>query len=99
MINTPSVLSGLKRPKMLINAARLGMADYDRDADLRFIVKTSQTPTHETAIETLLSREGELEDIRKNAQATYSVQEHIRVLTALRAEVRFPSFRLMQIAP
>lgn len=99
MINPHSLLANLKRPKILINAARLGMADYDRNADLRFIVKTSQTPNLEAAIETLLSREGELEDNRKNAQASYSAHEHIRVLTALLAEVRLPSFGRKEIAP
>ncbi len=99
MINAHSLLSSLKRPKILINAARLGMADYNRDADLRFIVKTNQTPTHEAAIETLLTREGELEDNRKNAQASYSVHEHIRVLSALLAEVRLPTFASKKIAP
>lgn len=99
MINAHSILSSLKRPKILINAARLGMADYDRDADLRFIAKTSQTPSHETALETLLTREGELEDNRKNAQESYSVHDHIRVLTALLAEVRLPMFARKQIAP
>lgn len=99
MINANSPLSSLTRPKILINAARLGMADYDRDADLRFIVKTNQKPAHGEAIETLLTREGELEDNRKNAQASYSVHEHICVLTALLAEVRLPSFSRKGVAP
>lgn len=99
MINAYSLLSSLTRPKILINAARLGMVDYDRDADLRFIVKTSRTPDHDEAIETLLTREGELEDNRKNAQASYSVHEHIRVLTALLSEVRLPSFSRKGLAP
>ncbi|MEJ6708239.1 MAG: DUF6477 family protein [Amylibacter sp.] len=99
MINTHTILSNLKRPKILISAARLGMANYDRDADLRFIVKTQNTPNHGAAIETLLTREQELEVRRKDEQTSYSVQEHIRVLTALLAEVRFPSFARKQIAP
>ena len=99
MINTKSILANLKRPKILVNAARLGMANYDRDADLRFIVKTTKTPNHEVAIEALLTREGELEDNRKNAQASYSVHEHIRVLTALLSEVRLPIFSRSGLAP
>jgi hypothetical protein len=99
MINAHTLLNTLKRPKILISAARLGMADYDRDTDLRFIVKTGQTLDHNAAIETLIAKEGELESNRKNGQAHYSVQEHIRVLTALLAEVRLPSFARKQIVP
>jgi hypothetical protein len=99
MINAHTLLNTLKRPKILISAARLGMADYDRDADLRFIIKTGQTPDHNEAIETLIAKESELESSRKDGQSHYSVQEHIRVLTALLAEVRLPSFARKQIAP
>lgn len=92
MTNPISKLNSLKRPKILISAARLGLANYDRDADLRFIVKTGGTPGHDAAIESLLTRESALEDGRKEGRAGYSVQEHIRVLTALFAEVRLPNF-------
>lgn len=99
MINTQTILSSLKRPKILINAARLGMADYNRDADLRFIVKTSTTPDHDAAIETLLARENELESNRKDGNAGYSVHEHIRVLAALLAEARLPFFSQKRLSP
>ncbi len=92
MTNSISTLNSLKRPKILISAARLGLANYDRDADLRFIVKTGRTPCHDAAIESLLTRESALEDNRKEGHAGYNVQEHIRVLTALFAEVRLPNF-------
>jgi hypothetical protein len=57
MIDTLKILNGLRRPKILIRAARLGMAGYNRDADLRYIVRTSSTPRPEVALETLLTRE------------------------------------------
>lgn len=99
MTNIHATLSKLRRPKILINAARLGMADYDRNVDLRFIVRSDRTPSHGDAIETLLAREGDLESGRKSGTADYSIQEHIRVLTALLAEVRLPGITRKAIAP
>jgi hypothetical protein len=90
MIDTHTVLSALRRPKILIRAAKLGMANYNRDQDLRFIARLSSTPPEGAAIETLLSRENDLEESRKHGRAEYSIQEHIRVLTALLAEARLP---------
>lgn len=91
MLDTHQILNNLRRPKILIRAARLGMAGYKREADLRFITRTTKTPQHEAAVETLLVRESELETNRTAGTAGYSVHEHIRVLTALLAEIRLPS--------
>lgn len=90
MLDTHQILNNLRRPKILIRAARLGMAGYKREADLRFITRTTKTPPRDAAIETLLFRESELETNRTAGTAGYSVQEHIRVLTALLAEIRLP---------
>ncbi len=90
MINPMTVLNNLRRPKILIQAARLGMANYNREEDLRFIMRTSATPAPNQAIETLLDREKNLETSRKDGKAEYSVHEHIRVLTAILAEARLP---------
>ena len=90
MLNTHTLLSALRRPKILIRAARLGLADYNRDADLRFIARTKTTPRAGDALKTLISQENELEVSRKEGDARYSVHQHIRVLTALLAEARLP---------
>ena len=90
MLNTHRILSALRRPKILIRAARLGLADYNRDADLRYIARTQKTPRPEEALETLISQEMDLETSRKDGDARYSVHQHIRVLTALLAEARLP---------
>ncbi|MBR9863772.1 DUF6477 family protein [Neptunicoccus cionae] len=90
MPESHEILSNLRRPKILISAARLGLAHYRRDADLRFITGTSRTPTREFAIETLLRREALLETDRRDGAAGYSIQKHIRVLTALLGEFRLP---------
>ena len=90
MLNTHQILSALRRPKILIRAARLGLSEYNRDADLRYIARTTKTPRVGEAIETLISQEKELETSRRDGDARYSVHQHIRVLTALLAEARLP---------
>ena len=42
----------------------------------------------EGALDTLLAEETRLETIRTTGEATYSLQRHVAVLTALLAEVR-----------
>jgi len=74
-------LACLKRPKMLVGAARRGLQFYRRDRDLPRIVKS--TPNTSSA---LLAREEELEITRTAGRAGYSAAHHVAVLTALLAE-------------
>lgn len=90
MLDTHTILHSLRRPKVLIRAARIGLSNYCRDTDLRFIARTNNTPPLGAALNGLIDREGSLEDSRKRGEAHYSVHEHIRVLTALLAEARLP---------
>lgn len=87
------LLATLRRPKILIRAARLGLAYYDREADLRHVIRAQRTPTRDRALEQLLIREETLEGARTTGGAGYSVQEHVRVLTALLCEARLPGRR------
>ncbi|GGA24120.1 DUF6477 family protein [Neptunicoccus cionae] len=99
MFESHEILSNLRRPKILISAARLGLAQYRRDSDLRYITGTSRTPTRDLAIETLLRREALMETDRKEGAAGYSIQKHIRVLTALLGEFRLPVPKLRIVKP
>lgn len=90
MLNAHSILRSMRRPKVLIRAARMGLSNYCRDTDLRFIARTNRTPALGAALDGLLCREGALEESRVKGEAHYSVHEHIRVLTALLAEARVP---------
>ena len=91
-----TLLENLRRPKILIRAARLQSADYNRETDLRFIVRTRKTPPPHEAMAHLLDREGGLEEARVSGEAGYNPHEHIRVLGALLAEARLPFFRRMR---
>jgi hypothetical protein len=81
-----SLLADLRRPRMLIRAARCGLADYRRDRDLRRLL--GRAPSPDDSLPQLLDEESRLEDVRKRGDAAYPVGRHIEVLIALMAEAR-----------
>ncbi len=89
MTDLATVLAALRRPKLLIRAARAGVVDYRRDRDLKRILRQRTAPSE--AIGTLLDEEHRLETTRAAGEATYSIQRHVAVLTALLAEARILS--------
>ena len=86
MTDFRAILADLRRPQLLIRAARCGLADYRRDRDLRRLLDAQPSP--DRAVRRLLSEEEILEATRKSGAAGYSVARHIEVLIALMAEVR-----------
>ncbi len=89
MTNFRALLSDLRRPRLLIRAARHGLQDYRRERDLRRLVGTSLTP--QSTVLTLIDQESRLEETRLRGDGTYSVAHHVEVLIALMAEVRLAS--------
>ena len=88
MTDLATVLAALRRPRILVRAARCGLADYRRDRDLKRILRLPRAAASARALETLLAEEERLETIRTSGEATYSLQRHVAVLTALLAEAR-----------
>ena len=88
MTHTQQILSTLKRPSILIRAARFGLENYQRNRDLRRITRTIKTPSNEAALSQLVQSEEQLENARQTGDNTYSAHRHITVLTALLAEMR-----------
>jgi hypothetical protein len=86
MTDFRAILSNLRRPRLLIRAARFGMIDYHRERDLKRILGTPG-PAERTMTE-LLAEEDRLEQVRCRGDASYIVSRHIEVLVALMAEVR-----------
>jgi hypothetical protein len=76
----------MRRPQLLIRAARIGMQDYNRDRDLRRLTGQSSTPSPVNAIKALLEAEGAVESTRQAGDASYSVMRHVDLLIALMAE-------------
>ena len=86
MTDFRTILANLRRPRLLIRAARFGLADYHRDRDLRRLLATTATP--ERMVPRLLAEEQRLEEIRQTGGSHYPVARHIEVLIALMAEVQ-----------
>lgn len=86
MTDFRALIADLRRPQLLIRAARCGLADYRRDRDLRRILDAQPSP--DRAVRRLLTEEERLEETRVAGEASYSVTRHIEVLIALMSEVR-----------
>ena len=86
MTDFRALLTELRRPRLLIRAARFGIQDYRRDRDLRRLGAPSGTGAR--VVSKLMQDENDLEQTRRAGDAGYSVARHIDVLIALMAEVR-----------
>ena len=86
MTDVKTLLANLRRPRLLMHAARFGLGDYSRERDLRRLVKCAHSP--EQTVPCLLGQEERLEETRLRGDAGYSVARHIDVLIALMAEAQ-----------
>ena len=81
-------LAALRRPSLLIRAAKFGLSDYRRDRDLRRLTHCSTLPSPGRALGLLMTEEGRMEETRKTGDTAYSATRHIELLIALLAEAR-----------
>lgn len=88
MTDFQAILRELKRPRLLIRAARLGITHYNRSRDLRRLVCGAVTPSPEAALKRLIDEEARLEEVRQSGEAAYSLGRHIEILIAMMAEAR-----------
>lgn len=88
MSDLPSVMAQLRRPRLLIRAARAGLADYNRNRDLRRVMRVADAPAPERALPVLLQEEERIEQTRRDGDATYSFGRHIEILIAMMGEAR-----------
>ena len=82
------VLSSLRRPRLLIRAARFGIEDYNRNRDLKRLLRGTPLPSPTKAVNTLMAEEARLEETRQSGDASYNVAKHVEILIALMAEAR-----------
>ena len=95
---TAGMTPPLRRPRLLLCAARHGLADYRRDRDLARILapdmaaqasgQITPQPTPRWAIEALTRAEAAQDAARRAGTAGYSCLRHVEVLIALLAEVQ-----------
>lgn len=82
------MLADLKRPQLLIRAARAGLADYNRPRDLKRLMRGQTIPNPDKAMIRLLAEEEQIEATRLRGESGYSFARHIDILIALIAEAR-----------
>lgn len=88
MTDLLAVLSELRRPRLLMQAARHGIQDYCRNRDLSRLTRSHSVPTPTDALPLLIREEQSVEETRRRGDASYSIIRHIDLLIAILAEAR-----------
>jgi hypothetical protein len=84
MRDTFAILETIRRPRLLMLAARHGLAAYRRKRDLQRLIGAETSPLE--AVAKLIFEEGRVEQTRLLGDADYSAGRHIELLAALIAE-------------
>ncbi|MBS0123012.1 DUF6477 family protein [Thetidibacter halocola] len=83
-----SMVQALRRPRLLIRAARIGATDYRREAHLPRLLGYGALPRPGAAVMRLMEMEADLNDRRKAQDASYALTTHVEVLSAMMGETR-----------
>ena len=94
-----SMLDGMRRPQLLIRAARIGAQSYDRKQQLGRLLGYGPLPRTAAALVQLMDLESELDSRRTECRADYSVSRHVEVLAALMAEASLMRAARLEGAP
>ena len=83
-----TMITALRRPRMLARAAKHGARDYDRDRHLQRILGYGTLPSTGPALMRLMEMEREMNDQRTAEDAAYSLVRHLDLLIALLGEAQ-----------
>lgn len=78
--------SQVRRPRLLVRAARAGLAGWNRRRDLRRLLKCEELPMAGAALTRLRAEEEHMDTVRREGSADYDVHRHILLLIAILAE-------------
>ena len=78
----------LRRPRILIQAARAGQGGWRRDRDLARLLKSDDCPAPGAALRRLRAEENLLDDARRAGAADYDMHRHVLLMVAILAEMR-----------
>lgn len=81
-------LHSVKRPKILINAANLGLKTYNRASCLGTFLALNMNEHSAQILRSLIDKEGQLNKMRLQQHVQYNIALHVTVLTALIAETK-----------
>jgi len=79
-------LEALRRPALLVEAARIGAEDYRRERHLRRLTGVGPLPAPAAALERLVEIEIWMNDLRRARDAAWSPGRHVEVLIAILGE-------------
>lgn len=79
-------VAALRRPRLLVRAARAASAGYDRRRDLATLLGAVGETRDAEALARLLAAEADLEEARRAGAAGWSPIRHVATLGALLAE-------------
>ncbi|MEM9576810.1 MAG: DUF6477 family protein [Pseudomonadota bacterium] len=83
-----SMLHALRRPTLLMRAARIGAEDYSRATHLPRLLGYGVLPRHGAALMRLMEVEAAMNEQRKSGDTSYSLVKHVDVLIAMVGEAR-----------
>jgi hypothetical protein len=99
MTELSNTLATLRRPRLLVRAARFGLGDYRRERDLARLLHGSRPQSQTAILGRLMEQEERMEETRRSGDARYSVGRHIELLIALMAEARLLAAQAPQSLP
>ena len=76
------------RPRLLIQAARIGAATYRRNPHLRRLLDVNRAPSSAVALSMLMDLEDLMNAQRQANDASYSAADHVDLLIAMMGEAR-----------
>jgi len=88
MQDISSYINDLKRPKLLVNAARHGTDSYNRNIHLGRYIEIVPLPGPGAALMQLFEIEREMNAARREKRGSYAPSNHIDVLVAIMAEAQ-----------
>lgn len=88
MQDVMSMLNALRRPQLLIRAARFGAQEYRRDKHLQRLLGYGSLPRPAAAVLRLMDIERTLNDQRNGDDAGYDLSRHVDVLIAMMGEAQ-----------
>ncbi len=88
MTDVLTMLAQMRRPQLLIQAARLGVIEYRRDNGLRRLLGYDHPTGNGAALLALMEIEGEMNEARKQNDAAYSAARHVEVMIAVMGEAQ-----------
>jgi hypothetical protein len=81
-------LSSIRRPALLVRAARFALRGYSRQRDLQRLVPGDVPHTPSAVLPRILAAEAEVETARRAGAGHYDPARHIALLVAIMGEAR-----------